>query len=292
MTMLRSAAKLMNTTIAATATDKGDTTVDKGATVPDEYKHVYKVIISGKEIVYDFPEIITTWSGIVFGILSGGKGSFERRQSIRDTWCLKQNCLFLVAGSYEDIKQEYQDKQDILWLDTTENYFRITYKTHVFMHVAHENIDKLTYAFKTDDDSYIFTDRLKNELSLTTPKYWGRLAHKIKPMRNKDSYYYTTISVYPNEYYPDFCRGAGYALSKFFLKCAVTKLQNAIFMPWEDVATGILANMCKVSVSDAGERLVGFSRKTPVTKQLIVKHYVKTAKNMMHIHSQHETNTN
>jgi len=258
-------------------------------TTMDEFKHVNKnvnkVIISGKEIVYDFPKIITTWSGIVFGILSGGKGSFEKRQSIRDTWCLKQNCLFIVAGSFEDIKQEYEENQDILWLNIPEGYLTLTYKTQVFMHAVQTNIDKLAYALKTDDDSFIFVERLKKELTKTKPDYWGRIFQNVAPIRNPNHKWYISLEKYPDKYFPDYCSGAGYALSTSFLTCAVAKLETMPFMKWEDVATGMLAKRCNIPVHNAGKKVHNYPSNSADTSGVIIQHYVTTKEEMIRYHN-------
>lgn len=249
------------------------------ASEPDDKAISSQVTISGKDIVYDFPENIKTWSGIVFGILSGGKGSFEKRQSVRDTWCSNQQCLFILAGPFEDIRQEYEETQDIIWLDIPEGYLTLTYKTQIFMHIVH-NIDKLTYAFKTDDDSFVFVERLKKELTKTKPDYWGRLFHNARVNRNPNHKWYISVEEYPDKYFPDYCSGTGYALSTSFLKCAVTKFQTMPFMKWEDVATGMLAKRCNIAIYNAGKK-VDNNGKTADMSQVIIKHYVKTKEEMI-----------
>ena len=56
-----------------------------------------------------------------------------------------------------------------------------------------------------------------------------------------------TIFLYPEPYYPRYCQGAGFALSWKFVHCAASTnehIAKARFMPFEDVAVGILAERC------------------------------------------------
>ena len=78
---------------------------------------------------------------------------------------------------------------DVLWLNMPETYYGddtvLPYKSQVFFHVAYSLISNVTYAVKTDDDSYIFTYRLNNLLSMKRPDYWGLVWSGGKPERNR-----------------------------------------------------------------------------------------------------------
>ena len=61
----------------------------------------------------------------------------------------------------------------------------------------------------------------------------------------------------PEEYLPKYCDGAGYGLSRDFVRCSYfgNHIANVRFMPFEDVAVGILGERChfEPSLTKTGE---------------------------------------
>ena len=55
----------------------------------------------------------------MFGILSGDK---NRRNVIRNTWADGQAHFFILAGDWKNVKDEYNEFGDILWIDQPESY--------------------------------------------------------------------------------------------------------------------------------------------------------------------------
>ena len=61
------------------------------------------------------------------GVLSGAEGQGPSlRQAIRDTWAshdgegrTEENVFFLVAGPWQEVKYEYEEHKDLLWIDDT-----------------------------------------------------------------------------------------------------------------------------------------------------------------------------
>ncbi len=278
--------------------DEFDKLIEMGYTCDRDYKKVKgttdlvfkfqnkensasEVTISGNTFKYTVPAKINLFSGIVYGILSGGKKAYSRRQSIRNTWCTNKQCLFVIAGLFDDIRDEYETYEDILWLDLPEIYFGedsvLPYKTQTFMFVVN-NIPKLTYAVKTDDDSFIFSSKLSKLLFDKRPDYWGRVHRNASPIRDRSNKWFISSQTYSQTKFPNYCSGAGYALSKAFLSCAVPKLAKFNFMPREDVATGQLAELCGITPMTSGDvNFDGNKRKSTTT---IINHYVKTNKEM------------
>jgi len=213
-----------------------------------------QVVISNKSIKYIFPNDIKLWSGIVYGIVSGGMNGKLKRQHIRDTWCKGQQCLFVVYGPFEGIRDEYEKNADMLWLDiddSSDDTYIIPYQSQVFMHVMNTQVSKLTYAFKTYDDYYVSTSKIEEELFTKRPEYWGKVHYSAQVERNPLSQWFLTKEQYSPETYPDYCGSLAYAMSKSFLSCASSNLNTLEFMPWEDVASGILAQKCNVKPVDS-----------------------------------------
>jgi hypothetical protein len=216
-------------------------------------------------------------------ISASGTGP-ARRNNIRNTWAKdRPGIFFLVAGSWNDIKEEYSQHKDLIWIDQKEVYNGeesvLTSKTYSFFAIVYaaveeydtkEAFQQYTHLFKTDDDSYFNIDALYNELQTSdssndqTKLYKGRkgsnhpgkdhdymgqcqlLKHEVQ--RETDYKWPLQKKTYPEPYFPRYCQGAEFAISKQFVDCAVKQghVAQVRFMPFEDVAVGMMAERCGV----------------------------------------------
>jgi hypothetical protein len=180
----------------------------------------------------------------------------------------------------------------LIWLDQPEVYRGetsvLTFKTLAFLKIVHDLFQFHTvshaYAFKTDDDCFVNVPYLYQHLnvhrlqsasdiaqpphqqfSLPNPSdeinYWGKckLEH-IKPLRNKKFKWGLSLDMYPEQYFPIYCQGVGFAVSRKFLSCAAATIHRTVtqendhignmrFMPFEDVAVGLLAERCGIQAT-------------------------------------------
>jgi len=220
------------------------------------------ITLSCHTLPYRIPQIVSS-EKIFIGVLSeaGGDGP-DRRQSIRDTWATNHSVYFLVAGPWKNVEKEYNENQDLIWLDEDEIYDGersvLTYKTMALMKIVHhlstsQNLE-IKYAFKTDDDSFINVSYLHKYLLETNHDeefdYWGWCQRKMfMPLRGSNDKWAVSNKTYPEPRYPRYCQGAGFALSWKFLSCAAgpgNHIANSRFMPFEDVATGLIAQRCGI----------------------------------------------
>jgi len=224
-------------------------------------------VISCREIHYRAPlaEIEQGGVPIVIGVLSGagGKGPIHR-DSIRSTWARdRRGVYFLVAGPWEAIQEEYQAYRDLIWIDEEEVYEGeksvLPFKTESFMYVIYKHSlpgdAGFHYVFKTDDDSYVDMVKLE-ELLIGHEKmgfdqwdYWGCCTtRQFSPLRDTSLKWHVTKAMYPEEMYPLYCQGAGFALSRQFVKCSIDEdhMKNFRYNPFEDVSIGLLAERCKI----------------------------------------------
>lgn len=116
----------------------------------------------------------------------------------------------------------------------------------------------IKYLFKTDDDSYVHVQNLRHHLleqRQNNRDYWGQCNTKqVEPLRSRSNKWSASMELYPEKLYPRYCQGAGFALSWKFIQCAAsTSLSNgrshiadARFMPFEDVAMGLIAQRCNI----------------------------------------------
>ena len=90
------------------------------------------------------------------------------------------------------------------------------------------------------------------------------------------------IIVYPEPEYPPFCQGAGIAMSKKFLECAVGTghISQIRYQPNEDVAIGLLAERCNITPEHDDRVWIRYHDDELTMHKKIVQHYVKTEETM------------
>lgn len=257
-------------------------------------------IISCTDIHYRIPKasLDDTGNSVLIGVLSGAMLK-NRRDYIRSTWAYKKrNVFFIVGGVWDKIEEEYSKHGDMLWLDKEEIYITetsvLTFKTESFLSIMYERIMKtdpqIEYLFKTDDDSYMHLQQLNQvtkENLAASVHYWGKCVSGKKPHRNQvipwQKKWYISYETYPEQEYPPYCQGAGYAISRHFLDCAIGQGHAAKvrYMPNEDVAVGLLAERCGIPIVNDNRVSVRWDEEDGITMEgKIVQHYVKTEKEM------------
>ena len=239
------------------------------------------------------------------GVLSGAAGAGPaQRRAIRSTWAAgAANVFFVVAGPWAVVSEEYDRHRDLLWLDLGEIYLteisHLAFKTVAFLSILYERVvttsEHLRYLFKTDDDSYVALERLDRVLfprGQTAPDYWGKCRAGAKPHRNQvvpwQKKWFIPYEVYPEPEYPSYAQGAGYALSKKFLDCAIGERHAAAtrYMPNEDVAIGMLAERCHVTCTSDDRVWIRYNaaRDGTTMDRKIVQHYVQSETEMHKFH--------
>ena len=237
-----------------------DRSFKEGAPHPDQ-KHV---TIACETLPYRVPNRAVS-EDIVVGVLStAGKPGPSRRTAIRETWGKGHSVFFLISGPWtEEIAAEYEEQRDLIWLDTHESYLHVTEKVMLFMSVSNLFARDFgtKFAIKTDDDSYVdipnLTQYLLNNRN-SVQDYWGSCHLGQVQVYRKEKWKWALLRhEYPEDWFPPYCVGAGYMVSAHFLDLAVQHIANLRRMPWEDVATGILAERIGISPTDAeNEKMV------------------------------------
>jgi hypothetical protein len=200
---------------------------------------------------------------IVFGVLSSAP-QFAKRDAIRASWAYNESAVFILAGDWNPIAKEFDERGDIIWVNATEDYRTgLTRKTMAFIVFAAAKLSQsnLDYIFKADDDSFVNATQIRLELSqrnklltqktgqLEVTEYYGRGCVRSRPVRDVTSKWYMSREVYSKKYFPIYAFGIGYALSTNFASCAMSKMKDLQAMDWEDVATGMLARKCGKSLT-------------------------------------------
>jgi Galactosyltransferase len=69
---------------------------------------------------------------------------------------------------------------------------------------------------------------------------------QVMPDRREGSKFHVPLSMYPDRYYPTYCSGPGYILSRAAVAGVLRIANNVIFLPMEDV---FVSGICRVSIS-------------------------------------------
>jgi hypothetical protein len=227
-------------------------------------------MISCHELQYRAPyQSIRNSGRVLVGILSAASGyGPNRRNYIRSTWANKfPGVFFLVAGPWEDVKEEYMFYQDMIWIDEDEVYKGedsvLTYKTMSYFSIVTNTAKSVedggfAYAVKTDDDSYVnlkgiydkvFHNQKQEEEEEAGGKeelhYFGQCPQfQVLPSRDPTNKWSVSYATYPEPKLPLYCQGAGFVLSRTLLSCAANEMPNMRYQPFEDAAIGMVAERC------------------------------------------------
>ena len=224
-----------------------------------------KVVISCHELQYRAPvQSIRNSGKVIVGVLSAASGYGPRRRNyIRSTWANQfPGVFFLVAGPWEEIKDEYMFYQDMIWIDEEEVYKGedsvLTYKTMSYFSIVHQIAKSASdggflYAVKTDDDSYVNLkgiydkvfhqdDKLNQQQTL---HYFGQCPQfQVLPSRDPSNKWSVSYATYPEPKFPLYCQGAGFILSRTLLSCAIQHVPHIRYQPFEDASIGMLSERC------------------------------------------------
>ncbi|KNC85641.1 hypothetical protein SARC_02163 [Sphaeroforma arctica JP610] len=213
----------------------------------------------------------------------------DGRAAIRRTWGagLTNRLFFLVAknnGSWPE--DEYNLYKDIVLIDLEEKWGRaVAVKSRVWFAIS-SKYWTTKWAVKTDEDSYLFYDRMLKQLKRTHADYWGRLFLHSVPYRQNTTKYYLSEDMYPRDDFPPYHSGVGYAVSLRARQCMAKVMPNIIYMPREDVGTGLMIEACKFHATHAGNgRVLLNYRENYVKDNLVVHHGLKKKGEMDDYHA-------
>ena len=242
-------------------------------------------VISGQYIEYKSP--VLQDKDILIGILSI-RAHVELRNAIRNTWGKSNDILFIIGGKYEDIKDEYVKFNDIFWIDVDEHYNKngmsssLTFKTQSF--IMYSKTVNAKYVLKTDDDSYVYMKKLKDEINRLKPDYWGNglwSGHNVQ----RSGKYKIASTQYVHSKLPVYASGAGYVLSNAFVRCASEMIPSIKTISMEDVSVGVLAEKCNIKlISDDGVITPGYGKSISDEKN-VIRHWVKTKEEMVRLYN-------
>ena len=185
----------------------------------------------------------------------------ERRNSIRNTWGDKSiksgrrnwERVFVIgkaldAERSEEIRQEAAFFEDILVLNMTDSYKNLVIKilSEMLWSLIHVNP---RFILKTDDDVYVRVPRLLSWLDNYANNnyagdklYGGFVGGDNGPVvRVKESKHRVARDCLAEDFYPSYCIGASYIISRDVLPSILEAVERRPVFPVEDAYIGVLA---------------------------------------------------
>ena len=160
--------------------------------------------------------------------------------------------LGLPNNLTDNVFEERHYYNDILVFNFIDTYKNLTLKILSAMRFALKNYNSPFY-FKTDDDMFVKLEpiiRITQNKTMLQNKHvlFGHCTSHVLVRRKKTSKFYVSRVNYPRNFYPSYCWGAGYVMSKGALEKIIAISSTIALVPLEDVSMGILANSSGVKV--------------------------------------------
>lgn len=205
-----------------------------------------------------------TDSDVLIVVVATQFTTHHRRHMIRSTWgslpryhSMATKVVFfagltLLTTENLRLQAEAAKYRDMVIINQKENYFNLTQKSVVMLRWATEFCSKARYILKTDDDCFNdlakFVDFVSNSW-LPTEFIAGHCMNTAKPIRLINHRFFISNEYYPHNYYPRYCMGAAYIVSRKAAIKLLKYLKHVKYLPFEDIyitgfarlATGITA---------------------------------------------------
>ncbi|KAL7879409.1 hypothetical protein SRHO_G00016630 [Serrasalmus rhombeus] len=205
----------------------------------------------------------------------------QARDAIRQTWGNESVAegvgfvrLFLLgireglttSQLQSSIEAESQQYHDIIQQNYIDSYYNLTFKTLMGMHWIATYCPGASYVMKTDSDMFVNTEYLIQKLLNPSlpPKlkyFTGFVMYHEPPHRNKNSKWYISEEVYPDDVYPPFCSGTGYVFSGDLAELIYRTSLSIRRLHLEDVYVAICLAKLKIEpVSPPNQSLFNVNR--------------------------------
>jgi len=234
---------------------------------------------------------------VVVGVLSTAHRP-QSRNNVRRSWSAgRNNVFFLVSGDWTDeLAKEFEEYNDVFWVDDPEAYRGITTKVLVWLAAAKKHLPD-AFVVKADDDSYVRLFELEQmAIQQEGPLYLGHGCRDHNVIRDKKDAWYVSRDMYKPDRYPRYAYGGGYVLSPEVNACALDYLEErkddtAVF-PIEDAFVGLMVERgCNYKVqctNDDRFRTHSLDKKPSFQKwnikNHIIVHQVKKEEHMLKLH--------
>ncbi|EDO48791.1 predicted protein, partial [Nematostella vectensis] len=185
-------------------------------------------------------------------LVTSAPGNFEARSTIRRSWGkrgkndAKFHVVFMLGATKEPeilskLKEEIGSYGDLIIGKFTDSYSNLPLKSLMSLRWASQIESQFTV--KTDDDMYIHTTRLYEWLlrHQTSRLYAGKVRQNAKVNRFRFHRYSVSYKNYQEQFYPAYCYGGFYVLSREALTSVLSVSKRYHPFPAEDAYLGVLA---------------------------------------------------
>jgi len=139
--------------------------------------------------------------------------------------------------------------------DFVDGYRWLTNKTMVGLHWVQKFCHTAKFILKTDDDGFNVPQRFIDYLlAVGADRFIGGYCFTVVPDRRASSKFYVPYSMYPDQYYPTYCSGPGYVLSRSAAATILSVSADVAFLPMEDV---FVTGACRVAAGISYTQVVG-----------------------------------
>ena len=207
--------------------------------------HEPKILIDNKNAC----QLGDTRKVFIVCMIHSHRNNFIRRKTMRDTWLSanKLNILDLVdnltithdlntpssleivhmfiigsdkaSAGFEKIKHESDLFNDIILIDTVDNYQNLVYKHLTLINWLTENCADARYVLKLDDDVFVnikpLSKHLIGKFGVESPPprshfMYCSICDQALPVRLNESKWHVSYENYPFQFYPRYCEGFSY----------------------------------------------------------------------------------
>ena len=179
----------------------------------------------------------------------------DQRNALRQTWLrLAENRstghIFLI-GSFDNVDAIIQKKimsealvyRDILQSDFLDTYRNLTIKTLTGLKWAMQNCPRIEFIIKADSDVFLNLDKWRSLMfGLEKPKLkkvlFGFCAVRGIVIRKPFNKWCVSVKSYPEAFYPPYCFGVSYGLSREVAQEVIKVSYEQTFNPMEDAYIG------------------------------------------------------
>ena len=136
-----------------------------------------------------------------------------------------------------------------------DGYRALTNKTLVALRWAQTFCPSAKFILKTDDDGFNVPQRFVDYLlGVEADWFIGGYCFTVMPDRRESSKFFVPHSMYPDRYYPTYCSGPGYVMSRLAAARILSVSADVAFLPMEDV---FVTGMCRVMAGISYTQIVG-----------------------------------
>ncbi|CAH6779759.1 N-acetyllactosaminide beta-1,3-N-acetylglucosaminyltransferase 3 [Phodopus roborovskii] len=237
----------------------------------------------------EFPVLQEPWATKcaqpVFLLLAikSSPANYGRRQVLRSTWARERQVrgallrrLFLVGSDRNPLQAckfnrllelEARAHGDILQWDFHDSFFNLTLKQVLFLEWQRTRCPNASFVLNGDDDVFAHTDNMVTYLQGHDPDrhlFVGHLIQNVGPIRVPWSKYFVPTLLSADEYYPPYCGGGGFLLSRFTVAALRHAARVLPVFPIDDVFLGMcLRQQGLAPASHNGVRTAGVHAPSP-----------------------------